>query len=211
MTKEKLEGLFDMLEHPEHYTSDEVEKTIKRLDVESDIETMALVRAALNKKRRPPVNVEEAWRQFDKNHSMVTSRYRFQRLRVAAAVTAILLTGLAVAAVIFWRPIPSAAPKKPATKAVVDRADVSLKTLPTTHKDTLRQTVRTFEDIRLYDLVRLLADYYHVGMRQDNAESGNARLYFVWDERQSLDQTLDQLNRFNRFTIEKEGNTIVIK
>ena len=70
----------------------------------------------------------------------------------------------------------------------------------------------TFENTALADIVKQIADYHHVGISIHNAEAAKLRLYFQWNRQDALSETLDMLNRFERFIIVQAADgTLVVE
>lgn len=70
----------------------------------------------------------------------------------------------------------------------------------------------TFENTALADIVKQIADYHHVGVSIRNAEAAKLRLYFQWTPQDALSETLDMLNRFQRFSIVQAADgTLVVE
>ena len=70
----------------------------------------------------------------------------------------------------------------------------------------------TFENTALADIVKQIADYHHVGISIRNAEAAKLRLYFQWNRQDALSETLDMLNRFERFSIVQAADgTLVVE
>lgn len=70
----------------------------------------------------------------------------------------------------------------------------------------------TFENTALADIVKQIADYHHVGISIRNVEAAKLRLYFQWNRQDALSETLDMLNRFERFSIVQAADgTLVVE
>ena len=70
----------------------------------------------------------------------------------------------------------------------------------------------TFENTALANIVKQIADYHHVGVSIRNAEAAKLRLYFQWNQQDALSETVDMLNRFERFSIVQAADgTLVVE
>lgn len=79
-------------------------------------------------------------------------------------------------------------------------------------KSTQPLATVTFENTALADIVKQIADYHHVGISIRNAEAAKLRLYFQWNRQDALSETLDMLNRFQRFSIVQAADgTLVVE
>ncbi len=66
--EEKRKMLFDMQEHPDRYTDEQVERLLADEDVKVFFHDMAMVRMAMKKGNPKKVNVDEAWKKFAQAH-----------------------------------------------------------------------------------------------------------------------------------------------
>ena len=63
--EEKRQMFFDMQEHPDRYTDEQVERLLADEDVKDFFHDMAMVRMAMKKGSPKKVNVDEAWKKDD--------------------------------------------------------------------------------------------------------------------------------------------------
>ena len=62
--EEKRQMFFDMQEHPDRYTDEQMERLLADEDVKDLFHDMAMVRMAMKKGNPKKVNVDEAWKKF---------------------------------------------------------------------------------------------------------------------------------------------------
>lgn len=62
-------------------------------------------------------------------------------------------------------------------------------------------TTIIFENEALYQIIQQIAIYYKVEIDVKNKEASNLRLYFQWNQEESLEQVVKQLNHFNHIHI----------
>ena len=62
--EEKRQMFFDMQEHPDRYTDEQVERLLADEDVKDFFHDMALVGMGMKKENPKKVNVDEAWKKF---------------------------------------------------------------------------------------------------------------------------------------------------
>ena len=90
---EKRLMLFDMQEHPEKYTDEQVEHLLADEEVKEFLRDLAMARMAGKKATPKKVDVDKAWKEF------ANSSYR-NRMNIAASIVGIIfLSGVALAAV----------------------------------------------------------------------------------------------------------------
>lgn len=71
-------------------------------------------------------------------------------------------------------------------------------------------SVVVFENENFSHIIQQIASYYQVETSILNKEIGNLRLYFQWNQNESLEQVVKRLNHFHRFHIRIEQNKKLI-
>jgi hypothetical protein len=86
---------------------------------------------------------------------------------------------------------------------------------PTQQAGTLQQTqtdpnsIRTFENAELQQILQELSDYYHVSVEYRNEQSRHIRLYTKWDTAAPLQQIIELLNGFEKVSVRLIDNQII--
>ena len=86
---------------------------------------------------------------------------------------------------------------------------------PTQQAGTLQQTqtdlnsIRTFENAELQQILKELSDYYHVSVEYRNEQSRHIRLYTKWDTAAPLQQIIELLNGFEKVSVRLIDNQII--
>jgi hypothetical protein len=213
MTQEidnKRQRLLDMTEHPERYSEKEIEETMHDPELQDFLEMLALTKRAADPHRNDTADVEQEWQRFAAAHPQTTA-HRFRRV-AAAVTTGILVTGLAVAAIVKT----SVSSKKQETvktetlskPVAVDTTKKATTTLPV---DSISAKPKVYDNVPLQTLLNDMASYYHKKLVNQSGDKQNVRLYFEWDQRKSLEENIGLLNNFNRFDITVEGDNIILK
>lgn len=206
--EEKQKALFDMLNHPEEYTDEQLSQLLDDEEIRQDYEMLAMAKHVMTKDKigEEPIDVDAQWQRFTKRQR------RYKGLKVAAATTGvILMSGIAMAAVIrlnMKRP-PASAPTTPTT--LVDTSGgkgTAIHDTTTTKNASLDLTPTTFEDAPLDVILRAMAAFYKVQVSIDNKAMLGTRLYFVWDKRKSLEENINLLNGFERINLTVNNNII---
>lgn len=205
--EEKQRALFDMLDHPEDYTDEQLSRLLDDEEIRHDYETLAMTKHVMtrNKIGEEPVDVDAQWQRF-------TKRQRHHKHLKAAAVTTgvILMSGIAMAAVIrlnMKRP-PASAPTAPAALVDTSGAKGPAHDTATTKDASPDLAPTTFEDAPLGNILQAMAAFYNVQVDIDDEAMLATRLYFVWDKRKSLEENIGLLNGFERINLTVNNNTI---
>ena len=222
---EKRLMLFDMQEHPEKYTDEQVERLLADEEAQKFLRDLAMARMAGKKSTPKKVDVDKAWKEFSEKHNKAksisngTNTSYHNRMQIAASIIGIIfLSGVALAAMQNGWLKFAASDKVADNKAVTEQtdksglsADDSLKAVTAEPKDSLDMKPVVFDNTELGTILTQMADFYHVKVRYDNADTKHVRLFFNWNKTKTLEQNLEILNAFDRIQIEYAEGELVVK
>lgn len=209
---EKRMMLFDMQEHPEKYTDEQMERLLDDEEVKEFLRDLSIARMAGKKAAPKKVDVDKAWEEFS-NGSYPN------RMKIAASVIGIIfLSGVAFAAVqngwIRFLASDKAVDNNAVTEQIVKPkplANESLKAMTSESKDSLDMKPVVFDNAELGTILTQMAYFYHVKVEYVNANTQHVRLFFNWNKTKSLEQNLEILNAFDRIQIEFADGTLMVK
>ena len=225
--EEKRMMLFDMQEHPEKYTDEQVEHLLADEEVKEFFHELAMARMAGKKANPKEVDVDEAWNKFVQAHhedkmaidaGRAKGTYR-NRMKIAASIVGfIFLSGVALAAIhngwFGFLALDQTANNNAATEQMANSkqlANDSLKAMTTDPKDSLDMKPVVFDNDELGIILIKMADFYHVKVEYMNANTQHVRLFFNWNKTKTLEQNLEILNAFDRIQIEYADGTLMVK
>lgn len=206
MTKEeKRHALFDMLDHPNNYTDEQMQTMLSDDDTRHDYEILARVKSVLKGEQASqcPIDTDAAWQDFTRRHRQ--SNWH----RIAAVVTGVVIvSAFAVAAV-----LRHVSPQQPTAQVMTtDSVRPLVKKPADTSKvvkaDTLDLQPVTFEDVTVEKILTTMASFYGVKVAVGDETMLGVRLYFVWDKRKTLQENISLLNGFDRISLTVEGDSI---
>ena len=222
---EKRLMLFDMQEHPEKYTDEQVEHLLADEEAQEFLRDLAMARMAGRKAVPKKVDVDKAWKEFSEKHNKAKSISNgantsyHNRMQIAASIIGIIfLSGVALAAVqngwLKFAVSDKVADNKTTIEQTVKQkpsADDSLKAVTAEPNDSLNMKPVVFDNAELGTILTQMTDFYHVKMRYDNADTQHVRLFFNWNKTKTLEQNLEILNAFDRIQIEYAEGELVVK
>lgn len=222
---EKRLMLFDMQEHPEKYTDEQVEHLLADEEAQEFLRDLAMARMAGRKAVPKKVDVDKAWKEFSEKHNKAKSISNgantsyHNRMQIAASIIGIIfLSGVALAAVQNGWLKFAASDKVADNKVVAEQTDKSslsvddsLKAVTAEPNDSLDMKPVVFDNAELGTILTQMADFYHVKVRYDNADTQPVRLFFNWNKMKTLEQNLEILNAFDRIQIEYAEGELVVK
>ena len=204
--------LFDMQEHPDKYTDEQIERLFADEEVKEFLRDLAMARMAGKKATPKKVDVDKAWKEFS------NGSYR-NRMKIAASIVGIIfLSGVALAAVQNGWLNFSTSDKVVDNKAMAEQivpsntlANDSIKAMTVEPTDSLDMKPVVFDNAELGTILMQMADFYHVKVEYMNANTQHVRLFFNWNKTKTLEQNLELLNAFDRIQIEYADGTLIVK
>ena len=223
---EKRLMLFDMQEHPEKYTDEQMEHLLTDEEVKEFLRDLAMARMAGKKATPKKIDVDKAWKEFAETHikdkstdkKEANSSYR-NRMKIAASIVGIIfLSGVALAAVqngwLNFSTLDKVVDNKAMTEQIVPSntlANDSFKAMTVEPTDSLNMNPVVFDNAELGTILMQMADFYHVKVEYMNANTQHVRLFFNWNKTKTLEQNLELLNAFDRIQIEYADGTLMVK
>lgn len=209
---EKRLMLFDMQEHPEKYTDEQMEHLLADEEVKEFLRDLAMARMAGKKATPKKVDVDKAWKEFS------NGSYR-NRMKIAASIVGIIfLSGVALAAVqngwLNFSTSDKVVDNKVMTEQIVPSntlANDSIKAMTVEPTDSLDMKPVVFDNAELGTILMQMADFYHVKVEYMNANTQHVRLFFNWNKTKTLEQNMELLNAFDRIQIEYADGTLIVK
>ena len=209
---EKRLMLFDMQEHPDKYTDEQMEHLLADKEVKEFLRDLAMARMAGKKATPKKVDVDKAWKEFS------NGSYR-NRMKIAASIVGIIfLSGVALAAVQNGWLNFSTSDKVVDNKAMAEQivptntlANDSLKAMTVEPTDSLDMKPVVFDNAELGTILMQMADFYQVKVEYMNANTQHVRLFFNWNKTKTLEQNMELLNAFDRIQIEYADGTLIVK
>ena len=222
---EKRLMLFDMQEHPEKYTDEQVERLLADEEAQEFLRDLAMARMAGRKATPKKVDVDKAWKEFSEKHNKAKSignganTSYHNRMQIAASIIGIIfLSGVALAAMqngwLKFAVSDKVADNNTTTEQTVKQkpsADDSLKAVTAEPNDSLNMKPVVFDNAELGTILTQMTDFYHMKVRYDNADTQHVRLFFNWNKTKTLEQNLEILNAFDRIQIEYIDGTLMVK
>ena len=209
---EKRLMLFDMQEHPDKYTDEQIEHLLTDEEVKEFLRDLAMARMAGKKATPKKVDVDKAWKEF------ANGSYR-NRMKIAASIVGIIfLSGVALAAVqngwLNFSTSDKVVDNKVMTEQIVPSntlANDSIKAMTVEPTDSLDMKPVVFDNAELGTILMQMADFYHVKVEYMNANTQHVRLFFNWNKTKTLEQNMELLNAFDRIQIEYADGTLIVK
>jgi len=209
--EENREMFFDMQEHPEKYTDEQIKELLADKNMKEFFHDMAMTKRAIVKRNPKKVDVNEEWRKF--NRQYFAHQHSWVKI-VAIAIGMIFLSGVALVAAIQLGAFHSSKEKQIIVEQ--NRKEKMIrkgcaKSISIIQKDTLSEKPIIFENVELGNILMQMATYYKAKLIFSNDASSHIHLYFNWDKKETLERNIELLNGFERINITYSGNIIRVE
>lgn len=211
---DKIDKFLDAIEHPEFYTDTELEAMLAAPEVRKVYEILDKTKSSLTPTASPDVDAE--WKAFDRAHRKRSFRIINLFSRNVAASIAIGIASLAAVAAVVGVSVNYALDKKNETQAteLVTEAKVDIvKNDTIAVKDEIPvkapKTI-VFDNEPLETIINNIAEYYGYKTEFSSDSPKSLRLYFRWNQSQTLDEVAESLNNFEQIYLTLNNKTIKI-
>ena len=210
-SEENIRQLLEMLDNPDAYTEQQILDIINR--DEDTRETYRLMveakRSSRYRQNQKPVDVDTAWQRF--NQKLQPKQQGFGWMKIAASFIGVLLvSGIAFAAIHIVRQFQKQETLK---TEITENVTSPVTTAPadTLTKDTITVKPVIYDNIPLEKMLPEIAAHYDAKVIFANDEVRQLRFRFVWNPQQDIDQVVSDLNQFERLTVTRNDNQLIVE
>ena len=215
---DKIDRFLDTIEYPERYTSSEIEAILQDPEVKEVFDLLDKTKSSLQTLHTPDIEAE--WRRFEKNHPTYKVPYRFWPVgimsrNIAVTITIAILSFTAVAAIVGIG-INKLSQRKEASRPAdvkTEYAEVIAKPDSVQSDEAIKEKapeIIVFDNEPLKTIVDKIAVYYGCKVEFNNEASESLRLYFRWNQDNTLEEVVERLNNFEQIHIEIKDKTIKV-
>lgn len=187
MKEDKMERLLMAMENPSDFTDEELEQLFEDEELRDcyNLAVKAEQGFKMRKKALPRQEKPLIW-------------------KIAAIfVGLIMLSGITIAAIQYVRFLDDK--KTTVQTTTVTTIDKGLQN-PTTEESA--DTLRTFENEELEDILSEVASYYHLRTQYRDEQMRHIRLYIKWNKMQSAEAMVERLNGFEKVNITLQNDLL---
>ena len=206
-TNEKIERLLDMIEHPEHYNEEEMQKILA--DEETREYYDLIIKADDTYTKSHDVDVDKTLKEFEKKHLQHLSWSKI----AAVFIGILLVSGVTYAAIVLNRN-PSekqVSQKAQIGRVITDKAAKSIDTETTDTDTTTTQKGQSFDNVELQTILDDISSYYKLNVVYNSDKSRHLRLHFYWDKSKDAETIVESLNHFENVNITLTDSKIDVK
>ena len=215
---DKIDRFLDAIEYPERYTQSEIEAMLQDPEIKVVFDLLDKTKSSLQTQQSPDIEAE--WRRFEKNHPTSKVTYRFWLVgimsrNIAAIITIAILSFTAVAAIVGIG-INKLSQRKEASRPAdvrTEYAEVTAKPDSIQSDEAIKEKapeIIVFDNEPLKTIADKIAEYYGYEVEFNNEASESLRLYFRWNQENTIEEVVERLNNFEQIHIVIKDNTIKI-
>ncbi len=216
---DKIDRLFDAMEHPEHFSSAEIEEMLHDPEVKEAFDLLDKTKSSLQSIDIP--DIEDEWKTFENNHRQYKkSRHRwpsrFFSRNAAASIAIGIASFTAVAAIVgvgINRINNNRSEATPDVKTVAGNAS------GTSQPDTVKAAeikkeaapeIILFDEETFETIINRIATYYDYKVVFNNNATKTLRLYFRWNQALPLEDVVESLNNFEQINLSIKDKNLKI-
>ena len=212
----KIDLLFQMLEHPERYSEAQWQDMFADDECRELYTLMAKVKSTAPTPEVSGETVDAVWQRLARSQRPRATVIPLWRKIAATAAIALVLFVVSYAAVktgffgLEKQTTEETVTVKPDAPAVT--ADTNPESIEqTTDTLTVMAEPKLYDDIPLEQILSELAAYYHVDVEYRTDDVRSLRLHYEWEPDYSLDMVVHMLSNFKSLSIYCEGNKLIVE
>ena len=215
---DKIDRFLDAIEHPEHYTPVELETMLQDPEVKEMFDLLDKTKSSLQTLHTPDIEAE--WKRFEKNHPTSKIMHHLWPTgiisRNIAATIAIAIVSFTAVAAIVGIGINQLNQRQEASRpADVKTEYAEMIASPDSVKSVEQIKDKTpeiivFDNEPLKTIAGKIAEYYGYEVEFNNEASKSLRLYFQWNQENTVEEVVERLDNFEQIHIVITDKTIKI-
>lgn len=197
MKEDKIEQLLEVIEHPEAYSDEALDKLFEDEEVRECYELYVTSEHAARSRKNIPT--------LGTNNSHLGNKTfpRWEYLTAAVVMSVIVLSGIAYATI---------SSKRNNIQETEKAANVTSQTISDTQPSATilpKDTTLTFQNTELNMILETIATHYQMGVEYRNEHIRHIRLYTKWNTAEPLEQIVERLNGFEKVNITIDHNLLI--
>lgn len=211
---DKIDRLFDAVEHPDLYSDTELEAMLQDSETCEVYDIMSKAKDAYAP--TPSANVDAEWNNFSQKHfSAKPYFFIFFSRHAAAVIIGFVATLAAVAAGIgISVSINREQPKNTVdTESGMITTDIAREQEGEAEIEVIEiaPEIIVFKEENLDKILEDISSYYEANVIFKNDEVKTLRLHLKWDQNKPLKEVIEMLNNFEQIRLTLSNNTITVE
>lgn len=216
---DKIDRLLDAMENQEHCTATEIDEMLQDPEIQETFNLLDKIKSSLLTISSPDVDNE--WEKFKNSHRNFVCKCRFQlselfSTKTVASIAIGIISLSAVAAIVGLgiRNIKTTDSDAKSEVEIIHGIDTAV-----AHRDTIKSLevvevsspeIIVFDEETLETIINRIATYYGYEVIFDNSSTKSLRLYFRWNQQETIEEVVESLNNFEQISLTVKDKFIKI-
>lgn len=202
-----MDALLHTMEHPEEYSDDQIEDLMSDPDNRDVYNLMTDAENAYRDDELSDEDIDAEWNKIATKKMKIRHR---NILRIAAAAIGfVMISGIIYATMTIGlrhedqRPtenVKEMETKQPKAEAVSNNSTMDME-----------PEIKEYREAKLETVLDDMASYYGKEVSFANENMKSIRIYLKWNQAESLEDIIDKMNHFDKFTISVEKDKIIVQ
>jgi hypothetical protein len=203
-----IDVLLRAMEHPEEYSDGEIEDMMADSATREDYNLMVDAENAYRKDDFSDDEMDAEWNKIAakraKNHHRII-------LRIAASIIGfVMISGIVYATIAIGLHHNESQKTETVEQTIVKHANKTAAAKNDTAV-TAKTETKEYRDATLETVISDMATYYNKEVSFANEKVKSIRIYIKWNQAETIDETIDKLNHFEKFTVSVENYKIIVR
>lgn len=204
---DKLDQLLDLTEHPDRYTSAQIDSMLSDPEMRDLYETLSATSSALHTGAR--IDIDAEWENFSRRHRHARRSPRFRR-NVAAIITLFTISAFATGiGFTLLNDSSSPAANESVQPVTADLTDITGRVTPDDSVALLPEVI-IFENQPLRVIISQIAASHNLKAGFSTPAAAGLRMYLKWETSTPVEEVIETLNTFEQIDIRLVGDSISV-
>lgn len=205
---DKLDQLLDLTEHPDRYTSAQIDRMLSDPEMRDLYETLSATSSALHTGGH--IDIDAEWESFSRRHRRARRSTRFRRNVAAIIITLFTISAFATGiGLTLLSDSSSSATSESAQPVATELTDITGHVTPDDSVALLPEVI-IFENQPLRVIISQIAASHNLKAGFSTPAAAGLRMYLKWETSTPVEEVIETLNTFEQIDIRLVGDSISV-
>lgn len=205
---DKLDQLLDLTEHPDRYTSAQIDRMLSGPEMRDLYETLSATSSALHTGAR--IDIDAEWDNFSRRHRHARRSPRFRRNVAAIIITLFTISAFATGiGFTLLSDSSSSAASESVQPVAAELTDITGRVTPDDSVALLPEVI-IFENQPLRVIISQIAASHNLKAGFSTPAAAGLRMYLKWETSTPVKEVIETLNTFEQIDIRLVGDSISV-
>lgn len=205
---DKLDQLLDLTEHPDRYTSAQIDRMLSDPEMRDLYETLSATSSAMHIDTR--IDIDAEWESFSRRHRRARRSTRFRRNAAAIIITLFTISAFATGiGFTLLSDSSSSAASESAQPVATELTDITGRVTPDDSVALLPEVI-IFENQPLRVIIGQIAASHNLKAGFSTPAAAGLRMYLKWETSTPVEEVIETLNTFEQIDIRLVGDSISV-